>query len=117
MRAPGGLQISLNWREETFHLPPPYPPLPPPGVCVLGSLPEPEGGISWGWLILCPRQTKELQQGATARGSRRVNKHLEWRACFLQILEQIFFDAFKKQGCPSEMAGVRGVFFPWASQR
>lgn len=84
---------------------------------MLGSLPEPEGGISWGWLILCPCQTKELQQGATARGSRRANRHLEWRAYFLQILGQIFFDAFKKQGCPSEMVGVRGVFFPQASQR
>ena len=32
-----------------------------PGVCTLGSLPGPEGGISWGWLILCPSQTKEMQ--------------------------------------------------------
>lgn len=53
---------------------------------MLGSLPGPEGGISWGWLILCPSQTKELQQGAAARGSRRAGRHLEWRACFLQFL-------------------------------
>lgn len=32
-----------------------------PGVDMLGSLPGPEGGISWGWLILCPSQTEELQ--------------------------------------------------------
>lgn len=55
--------------------------LPPPaGVCVLGSLPGPEGGISWGWLILCPSQTKELHKGATAKVSRRAGRHLEWRA-------------------------------------
>lgn len=48
-------------------------------VCVLGSLPGPEGGISWGWLILYPSQTEALQQGATARGSRRASRHLEWR--------------------------------------
>lgn len=49
--------------------------LPPPaGVCVLGSLPGPEGGISWGWLILCPSQTKELHKGATAKVSRRAGR-------------------------------------------
>lgn len=51
---------------------PPCPPTSPPhntthththspGVAMLGSLPGPEGGISWGWLILCPSQTEELQ--------------------------------------------------------
>lgn len=45
-------------KHSTFPL---SPPLPPPGVCTLGSLPGPEGGISWGWLILCPSQTQELQ--------------------------------------------------------
>lgn len=65
MRAPRWSQISsLTWREGSI----PLSLLPPthihtPGVCVLGSLPGPEGGISWGWLILCPCQTKELQEG------------------------------------------------------
>lgn len=53
---------SLTRREGSI----PPSPTPPhntthtPGVDVLGSLPGPEGGISWGWLILCPSQTQEL---------------------------------------------------------
>lgn len=62
MKAPGGPQISLTCREEAFH----QPSFHQQQACVLGSLPEPEGGISWGWRILCPSQTKELQKGATA---------------------------------------------------
>lgn len=49
--------------KEAFHHLPPHPTIPhilSPGVDVLGSLPGPEGGISWGWLILCPSQTEEL---------------------------------------------------------
>lgn len=47
--------------ERRKHSPPPPTHTYTPGVCVLGSLPGPEGGISWGWLILRSSQTQELQ--------------------------------------------------------
>lgn len=63
--------------------------LPPAtGVCVLGSLPEPEGGISWGWRILCPSQTKELQKGATA--SLQESRQASGMESFLHIPGQGF---------------------------
>ena len=54
-----------------------------PGVDMLGSLPGPEGGISWGWLILCPSQTnpgaavgcegQRLQESEQAPGVENVS--------------------------------------------
>lgn len=71
MRAPRWspeLFPDLERRKHSTIFPPPNPPLHhtyththTPGVCTLGSLPGPEGGISWGWLILCPSQTEEMQ--------------------------------------------------------
>lgn len=117
MRAPRwSPDLSLTWREGSIPLAPlpPAAPLAPPGVCVLGSLPGPEGGISWGWLILYPSQTEALQRGAAARGSRRASRHLEWR----------MFPAEPRAGFPpcvqatslALRCGV-GRLFPQTSQR
>lgn len=83
---PGGPQVSsVTWRKAAFHHAPSIHTYALLGcvcecVCVcLGSLPAPEGGISWGWQILCRGQTEELQLGEAASDSRRANRHLEWR--------------------------------------
>lgn len=96
----GGRGEGPRWSPDLLDLqrgsiPSTLPP-PPAGVCVLGSLPGPEGGISWGWLILCPSQTEELHKGATARVSGRAGRHLEWRVCFLQTPGQGVPDTSEK---------------------